>query len=446
MRTSAVFFASVLALGALLPVACTQNFGIFDPTSSSSTSSGMGGSGGSGATTTGTTTSTSASASSTSGGTGGAPECMLGDPCADMNPCTADSCDQGKCAHAPVPDGPTKDAPNTPKDCLAPVCVGGALMQIPDGADLPDDGNNCTKDICTNGVPSNPPEDASVKCGPSQVCDGSGTCVGCVMSNQCNDPGLCKSATCDMMVCKNVDDPSGTSCNGNKVCDGSGNCVECVNDGMCNGGTKICINNSCATSCNTGVKDGTETDVDCGGACQANCANGKGCKSGNDCISGICTSMKCAAPGPTCSDGITNGTESDTDCGGSCPQKCAIGDTCNTIADCASNVCTGGMCAAPAPTCMDGATNGMETDIDCGGPTCAPCGNTKTCAMNSDCLSVSCVNTMCAATQCSDGIHNGMETSLDCGGPMCSKCPLTKACLINSDCLSNNCALLFCAP
>ena len=445
MRTSPVFFASVLALGALLPVACTQNFGIFDP-AGSSTSSGTGGSGGVAETTASTTSTSSSASSSTSGGTGGAPECMPGDSCADMNPCTNDSCDQGKCVHPPVADGPTMNAPNPPKDCLAPACVGGALMQLPDGADLPDDGNICTKDLCTNGVASNPFEDASFKCGPSQVCDGKGVCVGCVTSNQCADPGTCKSASCDMGVCKNSDNASGTSCGGGKVCDGGGSCVECVNDQMCNGGSKICISNACATSCNTGVKDGTETDVDCGGACQANCGLGKGCKSGNDCISGICTALKCAAAPPTCFDNMKNGTESDTDCGGSCALKCPIGDTCNSGPDCASTVCTGGVCAAPAPTCTDGMTNGMETDTDCGGPTCAPCGNTKTCAANSDCLSVSCVGTMCAATQCSDGIHNGAETAVDCGGPTCSKCALTKACLVNGDCLSNNCMVLFCAP
>lgn len=444
MRTSAVFFASVLALGALLPVACTQSFGIFDPPASSGTSSGTGGAGGETATTTSTTT--TSSASSTSGGTGGAPECMPGDACSDMNPCTMDSCDQGKCVHPAVPDGPSMDGVNTPKDCLTPACVGGALMQIPDDADLPDDGNICTKDLCTNGVPSNTFEDTTFKCGASQICNGKGLCVGCVMSDQCVNPGTCKSVTCDMGVCKNFDNPAGAGCNGNKVCDGGGSCVECVNDGMCNG-AKICINNGCSSSCNTGVKDGTETDTDCGGLCQANCGIGKGCKSGNDCISGLCTSQKCAVPGPTCFDNMMNGTESDTDCGGSCALKCAIGGKCNSGLDCASTVCTvGGLCAAPAPTCMDGATNGMETDTDCGGPTCAPCGNSKTCGGNPDCLSVSCVNTTCAPTPCSDGLKNGAETSIDCGGTTCSRCGLAKVCAMNSDCLSNNCAALLCAP
>ena len=440
MRTSAVFFASVLALGALLPVACTQDFGIFEGQSTSATSSGAGGTGG------GMTSTTSTSASTTTAsGTGGAPECMPGDACSDMNACTVDSCDQGKCTHVPVKDGPTMDVPDVPKDCLAPACVGGQVTTVPNDQDLPDDGNVCTDDTCDNGKPMHTNLASSTNCGPSQYCDGNGACVGCVNSNQCMDPGTCKSATCDMGVCKPVNDPSGNGCMGNKFCDGGGNCVECVADNNCFG-TKICINNSCSTSCTTGVKDGTETDVDCGGLCMANCANGKGCKNGNDCISGICTASKCAAPGPTCFDGMMNGTESDTDCGGSCALKCAIDDSCNTGADCASTVCTGGVCTAAGPTCSDTMKNGAETDVDCGGPTCGPCANTKMCVANTDCLSVSCVTNACAATQCSDGMKNGTETSTDCGGATCLKCGLAKACTANSDCQSNNCVAMICAP
>jgi hypothetical protein len=432
MRTSAVFFASVLALGALFPIACTQDFGIFEPSGAATSSSGTGGSM--------MTTSTASSS-----GTGGAPDCVAGDACSDQNPCTADSCDpaQGKCAHVAVPDGPAMDGVDTPKDCLAPACMGGALMQVPNDADVPDDGNACTADTCNNGTPKNTNLDPSTSCGAGLFCDGNGACVGCVTAMQCADPGTCKSATCDMGQCKTNDTPSGTGCGGTKVCDGGGNCVGCVSDSTCTG-SKICINNNCSTSCNDGMKDGKETDVDCGGAC-SKCGTGKMCKTGGDCASGTCTGNVCVA-GPTCNDGIKNGTESDTDCGGTCATKCAVGDTCNTGADCASTTCTGGLCAASAATCADGMKNGTETDTDCGGATCGPCGNTKVCMVNTDCLSVSCVAGACAPTQCSDGTKNGMETSIDCGGTTCTKCALTKACLLNSDCLSNNCAALICAP
>jgi len=54
-----------------------------------------------------------------------------------------------------------------------------------------------------------------------------------------------------------------------------------------------------------------------------------------------------------------------------------------------------------APTCSDGIRNGLETDTDCGGPTCPDCAVGKTCAVNGDCVS-----TVCTGTICSCGPHN----------------------------------------
>ena len=48
-------------------------------------------------------------------------------------------------------------------------------------------------------------------------------------------------------------------------------------------------------SCLNGARDGTETDVDCGGACVA-CSAGYGCVTSNDCRSEICSSGVCQAP------------------------------------------------------------------------------------------------------------------------------------------------------
>src|SRR4051794_16471710 len=43
--------------------------------------------------------------------------------------------------------------------------------------------------------------------------------------------------------------------------------------------------------CLDGVKDGDETDVDCGGLSCAKCAANKGCLRGTDCSSGFCTNL-----------------------------------------------------------------------------------------------------------------------------------------------------------
>src|SRR5258708_24522834 len=71
-------------------------------------------------------------------------------------------------------------------------------------------------------------------------------------------------------------------------------------------------------------------------------------------------------PAPTCTDGIKNGNETDVDCGGGTCPSCTAGRSCSAGRDCQSMVCNGGMCQAPS--CSDGVKNGMETDVDCGGP------------------------------------------------------------------------------
>ncbi len=47
-------------------------------------------------------------------------------------------------------------------------------------------------------------------------------------------------------------------------------------------------------TCSDTVKNGSETDVDCGGSCGATCANGQSCLLNGDCLSGNCSSGVCA--------------------------------------------------------------------------------------------------------------------------------------------------------
>lgn len=60
-----------------------------------------------------------------------------------------------------------------------------------------------------------------------------------------------------------------------------------------------------------------------------------------------------AAPAPTpaadlTKDGIKNADETDIDCGGAKAAGCADGKTCSVAGDCVNNTCTGGTCKAPA--------------------------------------------------------------------------------------------------
>ena len=46
-------------------------------------------------------------------------------------------------------------------------------------------------------------------------------------------------------------------------------------------------------------------------------------------------------------------------------------------------------------TCSDGFMNQNETDVDCGGSTCSKCAKNRRCAVNQDCQSDTCQNTVC---------------------------------------------------
>src|SRR5205807_921661 len=147
---------------------------------------------------------------------------------------------------------------------------------------------------------------------------------------------------------------------------------------------------------------GTETDVDCGGANCPKCAVGLQCAAATDCLSGVCQNGICQpAGGSSCTDGVKNGTETGLDCGGaSCP-KCGSGQGCAGGADCLSGVCSSGVCQTA--TCADGIKNGTETDVDCGGGACTTCGTGKFCGAASDCLSGICSGGTCQAP-CGPGL------------------------------------------
>ncbi len=201
---------------------------------------------------------------------------------------------------------------------------------------------------------------------------------------------------------------------------------------------------STTPTCTDAVKNGTETDVDCGGSCTADCANGKTCSVAGDCSSGICTSGICQAPATaSCTDAVKNGTETDVDCGGSCTADCANGKTCSVAGDCSSGICTSGICQAPATaSCTDGVKNGTETDVDCGGSCTANCANGKLCAGAGDCISGICTSGVCqapATASCTDGVKNGTETDVDCGGSCTADCANGKLCSVAGDCSSGIC-------
>jgi hypothetical protein len=65
---------------------------------------------------------------------------------------------------------------------------------------------------------------------------------------------------------------------------------------------------------------------------------------------------------------------------------------CKVGTDCAKGPCNAGVCGCTPLTCSDLqlVADATETDVDCGGPDCAPCDPGKTCLKPRDCASGSC--------------------------------------------------------
>jgi hypothetical protein len=92
---------------------------------------------------------------------------------------------------------------------------------------------------------------------------------------------------------------------------------------------------------------------------------------------------------------VKNGSESDVDCGGSC-DGCDIGEACGLPADCLSKTCTGGKCVAAGPACAMAAADPATgqrcplfmtcaANAECGefvGCQQWFCNNSKTCELN----------------------------------------------------------------
>ncbi|MBK9260855.1 MAG: hypothetical protein IPM54_13675 [Polyangiaceae bacterium] len=289
---------------------------------------------------------------------GGAPECQVPSDCPPVaSECISAACVNGICETVNVAVGmPVADQISA--DCFMRVCDGnGMIASQYDDSDVQDDGKDCTQDLCAMGAPLHPFEAQGMPC--SEL--------------------------------------------GGHVCNDSGTCVECNEGADCMSG--VCQDNSCyAAECGNGIKDGIETDVDCGGSC-GRCSDGKACMIDSDCMSFVCNGQTCAIP--ACNDGTKNGTETDIDCGGTCVTDCEDGHGCLVDEDCINKSCT--TTTMTCATCFDKLKNGTETDVDCGGSCVDDCDNGKGCVVDDDCSSA-----MCHAGQCWADVNEcDVDTAMD---------------------------------
>jgi hypothetical protein len=179
------------------------------------------------------------------------------------------------------------------------------------------------------------------------------------------------------------------------VCGTDGTCRDgCVVDVQCAAG-QACLSGTCADLAAL-VDGGLASSVDaatglgraCGRSsdcpsplvciqevCAYACVDEGDCPPGKTCIMHTCGTGGGDAGGGSCTDGAKDGAETDVDCGGpSCP-VCVAGARCVTSRDCKTGLCSGGICLVDT-TCasilagMPGAKDGVYTiDPDGMGPT-----------------------------------------------------------------------------
>ena len=275
--------------------------------------------------------------------------------------------DAGTEAGAPVDAGPCvtdHDCPRPPTTCAVARCSQGrcTAANAQAGTVVPDVPGDCHDVVCDGlgGVASRPLDENDVPVFENPC-----------MSGTCNQAGV---AAAEPLV-------AGSLCHvaGAKVCDGAGRCVQCLLQGDCAQGLYCQKDHSCGTTpC---------TDVACGGGCTP-CDLGGRCLANADCLSFACDTAGLSCIADHCKDHHVDGSESDVDCGGGTPcARCAIGAACNYAYDCDSKFCDGltHKCVPAADGCTDHAADGDETDVDCGGPLCAPCPQYKFCKVPTDC-------------------------------------------------------------
>lgn len=325
--------------------------------------------------------------------------------------------------------------------------------------------------------------------------DCGGSCNGCVNGLGCGVDDDCMSASCSatLLICVPAHCSNGTVDEDETDVDCGGSCGGCAPGLACEEGSdcefgvcgalSLCLPFECVDG---DIGEG-ETDVDCGGMVCDPCAPDQRCETADDCLEHVCIDEVCAFP--ECNDGVQNGTEEGTDCGGFCPAchcssgvvdgdevdvdcggscvACAVGQSCGDFEDCESGICGRDSICLEAH-CGNAMVDGDETDEDCGG-SCDPCGADALCDVHEDCDSMFCDGGICAPPRCDDGLRNGGEEGVDCGGPCpyacscsdgalngtetdldcggeCAPCDDGLACLVATDCANEICAADRCRP
>ncbi|RLB66088.1 MAG: hypothetical protein DRI90_00335 [Deltaproteobacteria bacterium] len=220
-------------------------------------------------------------------GNGSCVACNAPQQCGPVADCSDATCVSNTCGDEFSPSGTPGDI-QLVGDCNVLLCDGsGGTYQDVQNSDLPDDDNQCTDDVCTAGVPSNPPAAIGATCTVGGVvCDGAGTCVACVSESECLHDDYCGSGN----VCV-PDQGLGKSCQNGAQCK-SDHCAD-----------KVCCDTECTALCYACVASKTdEPDGTCGEITPLTdpdneCTASAVCQYGNCCAAGVAVAPQSSPQG-----------------------------------------------------------------------------------------------------------------------------------------------------
>lgn len=257
-------------------------------------------------------------------------------------------------------------------------------------------------EFCKNGIKDvgEVDIDCGGSCGPcdsGKKCDKSSDCT----QNSCTNK-ICTKPLCTDVILNG--DETDVDCGGNcGACSQGKTCLldkDCVT-GLCNSAKRCVVRDSCSD----GSISGAETDIDCGGSCPTKCSADKRCSITTDCATGLsCISTSCKQSSSfqdQDGDEIPDTTDR-------CPNT-PPGSRVDSFGCTRDQTPTGGDTDETPASCSDGQRGGSETDVDCGG-SCPTCNEKKSCAVHTDCASgLRCVGLACTpCVGCTDEDHDGI--------------------------------------
>ena len=216
------------------------------------------------------------------------------EPCADVNCDANESCYRGVCYSSCNSDAECGDDERCfDDDHCAPLNCDGVICGEHEScyrgvcyAFCEDDAQCGDELLCTEGACVSPCEE--LECGDEEQCY-RGVCYpSCDVQSDCDSDARCDEDRCLPLDCSTVECRQDEACFYG-VCYGY-----CDSEADCTEPDALCEDNACVvTSCDDGLQNGLETDVDCGGPDCVGCEGGQRCEVDSDCRSQVCEDQVC---------------------------------------------------------------------------------------------------------------------------------------------------------